>query len=275
MVHIHFITLHVTSGVYFEYCRYTVAMIFFSLPTFKLVGDNIDKAVQPREEVGHDHTRMLNYFHSYAVQDRLDMSKYQDLPSLPNLEDANVEDVLPTQADCKTIKKNFVTLTAKVIRCHMPYFKMQLGLIKPVSCKYAEEMSKVSHVVGDDLHYVNTECSPINIFQVPLGVLLKNEKKHSDMIDILECAHKYIPTQTTEETLKVPVEADGEENEEDDIVLKIDEFHYLLYGGDQLTVERMRGAKNIRSNLCRGKERLEGIQPVIEDWHAKVVLLKV
>ena len=42
-----------------------------------------------------------------------------------------------------------------------------------------------------------------------------------------------------------------------------------------MTVARTRGCKRIRSNAERGKERLEGFVPVIEDWHVKVSLLGV
>ena len=54
-----------------------------------------------------------------------------------------------------------------------------------------------------------------------------------------------------------------------------DEFHYTLFGGDMLTAARARGSKNIVSNSQRGKDRLEGVIPVVEDWHAKLCLLEV
>ena len=40
-------------------------------------------------------------------------------------------------------------------------------------------------------------------------------------------------------------------------------IHSILYGGDQLTVERIRGAQSIRANSCRGTEHLQGVQPVV------------
>ena len=66
---------------------------------------------------------------------------------------------------------------------------------------------------------------------------------------------------------------DSETGEE--LTLYEDKFHYILLGGDQLTVERARGSKRVRSNSSRGRDRLEGLLPVVEDWHSKVVLLKV
>ena len=47
-------------------------------PTYKLVGDNIDKNVKPREMRSDHQTRSLHYFHTYAVRDRVDMSSYSD-----------------------------------------------------------------------------------------------------------------------------------------------------------------------------------------------------
>ena len=49
----------------------------------------------------------------------------------------------------------------------------------------------------------------------------------------------------------------------------------LLFGGDQLTAARARGAIRQRQNSLTAKQRLEGLNPVTEDWHAKVVLITV
>ena len=42
-----------------------------------------------------------------------------------------------------------------------------------------------------------------------------------------------------------------------------------------MTAARARGSQRVHSNSERGKDRLEGLQPVVEDWHAKVCLLGV
>ena len=49
----------------------------------------------------------------------------------------------------------------------------------------------------------------------------------------------------------------------------------MFVGGDQVTAARARGCQRVRSNSERGRDRLEGLQPVCEDWHAKVCLLGV
>ena len=53
-----------------------------------------------------------------------------------------------------------------------------------------------------------------------------------------------------------------------------DYFCGPLFGGDQLTVARAIGAQRIRSN-SDGAGCLEGLIPVVEDWHANVCLLGV
>lgn len=49
----------------------------------------------------------------------------------------------------------------------------------------------------------------------------------------------------------------------------------ILFGGDQLTVARARGAQKAKANATSPSERLDGLVPMVEDWHAKVVLLGV
>ena len=88
------------------------------------------------------------------------------------------------------------------------------------------------------------------------------------MVDIMAHLQQYVPTHSTESLINDP-ETDEE------VPVTMDNFHYILFGGDQLTVERARGAKKERNNENRGKDRLEGLLPVIEDWHAKVCFLKV
>lgn len=82
-----------------------------------------------------------------------------------------------------------------------------------------------------------------------------------------------MPVKSEEIQILETINDDNNECKEDSMFL--DKFHYLLFGGDQLTVERAHGSKKCRSNEIRGLDRLEGLIPVVEDWHAKVIFLKV
>ena len=48
------------------------------LPTFKIVGDNIDKEVRPKNMRSDYQARSLHYFHSYAVKDRVNLDNFED-----------------------------------------------------------------------------------------------------------------------------------------------------------------------------------------------------
>ena len=83
------------------------------------------------------------------------------------------------------------------------------------------------------------------------------------MIDIMEHLQQYAPVASEVEKLSIPGVGERE--------VHADKFYHLLFGGDQLTAKRARGSQHVRSNSLRGKDRLEGLKPVVEDWHAKVV----
>ena len=53
------------------------------------------------------------------------------------------------------------------------------------------------------------------------------------------------------------------------------QFYPILFGGDQLTVARIRGTKTLRDTQDKPADRFEGIIPIVEDWHARMGLLKV
>ena len=56
-----------------------------TLPTFKLVGDNLDKNVRPCDMRIDYQTQALHYFHMYAVRDRINLAEFADNPSLPDI----------------------------------------------------------------------------------------------------------------------------------------------------------------------------------------------
>ena len=77
-----------------------------SLTTYKIVGDNIDMNmnIKPRDMRSDHQTNSLHYFHAYTVRDRIDLSKY---PSIPDISDIRVDQLLPSEEDAQTLKRNF------------------------------------------------------------------------------------------------------------------------------------------------------------------------
>ena len=84
---------------------------------------------------------------------------------------------------------------------------------------------------------------------------------------ILEHYMSLVPTLPSVQQLVLP---NGSKIEVDNT-----NFHSILFGGDQLTVARIRGAKVLRDTHDTPTDRLEGVLPVVEDWHARMALLKV
>lgn len=97
---------------------------------------------------------------------------------------------------------------------------------------------------------------------------MKNENKTDEMVDILSHLHQYVPMVTSTNVINVPQSREAE-------VVTSEQLHHLLIGGDQLTSERVRGAKGVRQNSTHAAGRLEGCIPISEDWHAKVCFLEV
>lgn len=91
--------------------------------------------------------------------------------------------------------------------------------------------------------------------------------KYEDMFEIMEEVHEYVPIHSKPQQVEVP----GRQS----MSVTSDKFHYTLFGGDILTAAREKGSKNIVSNSQRGKDRLEGFIPVVEDWHAELCLIVV
>ena len=81
---------------------------------------------------------------------------------------------------------------------------------------------------------------------------MKNESKHEDMQKIMLHLQQYVPVKTTESTVLDPLD-------DESIKLYHDSFHQILFGGDQLTVERAMGVKCQCINEGWGLEQLAGL----------------
>lgn len=119
---------------------------------FKLVGDNIDfgiKARYMRSNQYSNHSR--HYFHSFAVQNRIDLSDYSDTYPHSCLDQPKrrAESLLPSSADDAAILNNIATLVSRVLAEHMPFFKQTFEDVTNwhIKHKYYEEMSSKSVVV--------------------------------------------------------------------------------------------------------------------------------
>lgn len=120
-----------------------------NIPSYKLVGDNVDKEVKPREMRSDHQTRSLHYFHAYAVRDRIDLSSVSDVKVTPDIGSINITDLLPSASDDEELKKNFTLLMCQTLKKYMPFFgKFATGISRHIKHEYFAEMSQKSEVVS-------------------------------------------------------------------------------------------------------------------------------
>ena len=139
---------------------------------------------------------------------------------------------LPTCDDVHKVKTNLVIIVSRVLTQYITALTpLSKAIPKHITHRYSTEMSKKSEVVV-------------------LDVLMKNETKHADMIDIMNTMQDYLGSD-------------------------YDEERRVLSGGDQVTCERQIGSQ--KHMMCGNtpRERLQVLEPVVEDWHCLVSLLGV
>ena len=87
---------------------------------FRIVGDNIDKSVKPRD-LRHNHqSASLHYFHAYAVKDRIDVSNLSsDMPLIVS-SDIDINSLLPSHENAATLEANMCTLVIRILVKHIP-----------------------------------------------------------------------------------------------------------------------------------------------------------
>lgn len=141
-------------------------------------------------------------------------------------------------------------------------------------CQYPEEMSSQSIVV-------------------PLPVLMKDEKKYTDVVDVLDQLESWArelyvqaglcdPPDDGNHPPKPPIAAPFRPDQPASHVPPVPELDDPLPKvripcvGDQLTRVRLPGAKDLRAGCHTPQDRLDYLYPFrIVDWHTKRSFLKV
>ena len=184
-------------------------------------------------DVRSDHQQSLVHMYSIlAGRSRTPASHLSHQGTVADLAGLSYTEFLPTQDDVECVTSNLVVIVSRILTEYISDLSpLSKAVIKHIPHKYSAQMSKKSEVVV-------------------LDVLMKNEAKHSDMIDILKHIVGYLGDNYPHEKR-------------------------VASGGDQLTTERQVGAQ--RHVMCgnRAEDRLDVLEPQTEDWHCLVVLLMV
>ena len=157
------------------------------------------------------------------------------------------------------LRRDFVVLISRVLVQYVPELK-PFGHVVPMHIPHemSAAMSKMSETVSILLELNTVRCHgnrvQIYIFvhmQVPLGVITENEQEMEGMIEILTRLQQYVPKKESGDPLEI------------------------FLTGDQLTCERVRGAKRARMQSDDPQEQFATMIEMPGDWHALVTFYQV
>jgi len=80
------------------------------------VGDNLDMNTRPRSETLSHHADSKQFFHIFAVKDRINNGKFDDTTKSVDIASVDVRSILPTTDDSSATKKNLGVLAFRLVR---------------------------------------------------------------------------------------------------------------------------------------------------------------
>ena len=172
---------------------------------FKFLGDNLDLLQYVRDLRSDHQDEMLHMFSLIVGKSRTPAPELPFTGQISNLRDATTGYFLLSSADIVAVKQNLITLVGRILTQYFPSLApLSKVVTKHIVHKYSAEMCKKSDVVV-------------------LDVLMKNEAKHKNMMEIVTMIQDYR----------------GKSYPDDRPVLS---------GGDQLTCKQQVGAQ--RHSMC-------------------------
>ncbi len=119
--------------------------------SFRICGDNIDKTVRPRFLRSDRKNESLHYFHSYAVQNRVNVSSLSDLMKPNTSTPENIaQAIFPSKSDDKCLRQNIAVLISRVLVSYLSFLGFSFDKVVEwhIEHQYSQEMSQKSVVVS-------------------------------------------------------------------------------------------------------------------------------
>ena len=131
---------------------------------FKLVGDNLDKNVKPRDMRSDHQTESFHFFNTLAVKDRISLAHHSSSATIVNPDTVDLDQYLPSSEDYRIMTSNMVTLVSRVLVKHipslLPYTPVVESHIKhPRSKEMAQKSSGKHHSIHHFFHLIK-RCIP-------------------------------------------------------------------------------------------------------------------
>ncbi|XP_028403253.1 uncharacterized protein LOC114525978 [Dendronephthya gigantea] len=243
--------------------------------SFVYVLDNIDweeKAHDMRQDVQN---RSVHAVATSIVFNRVPDKRLPDSGPQQFLKDCDVHQLVEiNQLESDAIRNRYKILVANILFDQFPAFAMFRDYIPArTNCEYEKEMARKSEVLT-------------------MPVVMKDEKKYSDCVDVLDQLEKWTHEiyaaaglcSLDPDTLEDVTPTIGTTSRPDQPASHVPPVHSNsdpLHGvkipcfGDQLTRVRFAGAKDLRAGCHSARQRLDHLYPFcIVDWHTKRSFLK-
>ena len=118
---------------------------------FKILGDNLDTTIKPRDMRSNHQSQSLHYFNLCAVHDRIDFSPFSCESSIIDPTNLDMSVFLPTKADMDALISNFSILISRILCEHFPtLYEYSASVTQHIPHKYSKEMSTKSNVVSKE-----------------------------------------------------------------------------------------------------------------------------
>ena len=115
---------------------------------YKLVCDNLDKTIKPRDMRVDHLPQSLHYFNVYAVLDQIDFRSLSCDTSIIDVTEIDLNKFLPSAADMEAMIASFSVLISRLLVKHIPALcAYSLCVPAHIDHKYSREMAAESHVV--------------------------------------------------------------------------------------------------------------------------------
>ena len=243
---------------------------------FVYVLDNIDWEEKAHDVRTDNQNKSVHAVASSVVFSRIPSDDLPDEGPQRDLKTCNVREIVKlSQSEMNAIRCRYRILLAQILFEHFPELcHFQSCIASQTECSFSEQTSMKSEIVT-------------------LPVLMKDEKKYSECVDVLDQLEKWTHQIYSAAGLcKIPDPTDkpdppviGNRSRPDQPASHVEPLPSPddpLSGvkipcfGDQLTRVRLAGAKDLRAGCHSAQERLDHLYPFcIVDWHTKRSFLKV
>ena len=244
---------------------------------FVFVLDNIDWEVKAHDLRSNKQNQSVHAVAASIVFDRVSSGHLPDEGQQKNLATCNLSELINIKLEeIRVTRERYKFFLGKILCELFPAFDFLKEILPEHSpCRYQEEMKQQSLVV-------------------PLPVLMKDEKKYADIVNVLDQLEEWVKEiyvkaglcvlQDTDNAVPPapPIAAPSRPDQPASHIPRVPQAEDLIACvkipcfGDQLTRVRLAGAKDLRAGSDTPQDRIDHLYPFrIADWHSKRSFLKV